>query len=129
MEEIFWRNMAPEEMHHLRENGYFTRLKQGEVIFRKGERRMGVYLVISGSIDLLDHNGAGQELYVRTLLPGEVLGEMGTFGSCPCEFTARAKTPTDLFKLETNALASLAAHSPRTISQVFVNVIGIILKE
>ena len=127
-EDIFWRDLGAEEMRYLREKGFYLSLEEGEVIFRKGERCVGVFLVISGEVDLFDLNGGGQDVHIRTLSLGMVLGEMGTFGSRPCEYTARAKTLVQLFKLERNALESLASHNPRAAGQVFVNVIKIMAK-
>jgi len=127
-EDIFWRDLGAEEMRFLRENGFYVSFEGGEVIFRKGERCVGVFLVISGEVDLFDLNGGGQDILVRTLSPGMVLGEMGTFGARPCEYTARSKTPVQLFKLERDALESLASHNPRAAGQVFVNVVKITTK-
>jgi CRP-like cAMP-binding protein len=128
LEDIFWRDLGAEEMRFLRENGFYLSFEAGEKIFRKGERCVGVFLIVSGEVDLFDHNDGGQDVHIRTLSPGMVLGDMGTFGARPCEYTARSKTPVQLFNLERDALESLASHNPRAAGQLFVNVITITAK-
>jgi CRP-like cAMP-binding protein len=107
---------------------YVLLIDGGEVIFRKGERSAGAYLVISGKMEMVDYNGAGEDVHVEVVAPGGIPGEMGTFNSKPCEYTARAKTPVNLFKLDRDELESLAAHTPRTAAQLFVNVVKITAK-
>lgn len=50
------------------------RWESGEVLFREGEQPGGIYVLYSGTVDLIFSGRNGVRKPLRTVLPGEVVG-------------------------------------------------------
>ena len=74
--------LASESMRH--------RLKRGEVLFRKGEPAMGIYVVIYGEINLISTTPARGTRLTGTVGPGQSFGEPVMFLERPTLVDARA---------------------------------------
>lgn len=87
--------------HGLQEDEYaqllgvcrLTRYDRGEVIFEQGEASYHMYVLLSGSVMIKGRNNA-----TFTLMPGEVLGEIGLI--CNVKRTASAVSTDDVILLE-----------------------------
>lgn len=69
-------------------------LKDREVLFRQGDAAELVYLIESGTIEILRELSNGDEELRVSLGQGDYFGEMGPFFGLPRSATARAKGPT-----------------------------------
>jgi CRP-like cAMP-binding protein len=102
----------------------FTKSQQGELlrrfegheieagvdILREGERGQGLFLVLSGEVDVLTH-GTGAEPVAR-LHAGDVFGEMSLVTEHPISATVRAATPTTVLFLGREYVERLAEAVP-----------------
>jgi CRP-like cAMP-binding protein len=102
----------------------FTKSQQGELlrrfegheiesgvdIIREGERGQGLFLVLSGEVDVLTH-GTGAEPVAR-LHAGDVFGEMSLVTEHPISATVRAATPTTVLFLSREYVQRLAEAVP-----------------
>lgn len=68
------------------------RWQAGEVIFREGEPARGIYIVYSGSIDLVFSARSGLKKTLRTVLPGDVLGLSEVVSKVPHDCTATTRS-------------------------------------
>ncbi len=69
-------------------------LAAGETLFEQGDRGDRIYLIDSGSIDVVRARGDGVEEHLATLGVGEHFGEMGPLFGLPRSATARAAEAT-----------------------------------
>lgn len=78
-------------------------LKDGEVIFEKGDPGTSLYLVESGMVEVWIENGGGR----RTLgmaKPGEMVGEMAVFDRQPRMASASARGATVVLQMPPSVL-------------------------
>lgn len=76
-----FQDLAPRELKFVRDMVHVRHYKSGEPVFRQGELGVGMYIVISGNIDIHveDHTQDDPEkssIYVTRLSRGEFFGEV-----------------------------------------------------
>ncbi|MFI5040954.1 MAG: ATP-binding cassette domain-containing protein [Acidimicrobiales bacterium] len=71
-------------------------LAPGEVLFRQGDTSDYVYVIESGSIEILKERSDRREEIVAELSPGQFFGELGPLLGLRRSATARARTATTL---------------------------------
>ena len=71
-----------------------TELSGGETLFVQGSRGNRIYVIESGSIDILREQASGETDLLARLDAGEHFGEMGPLFGLPRSATARAAEPT-----------------------------------
>ena len=64
----------------------------GEIIFREGEQPQGIFILYSGTVDLIFAARTGLKRTLRTALPGEVLGLSDAVRNSPHDCTASTRT-------------------------------------
>ena len=123
--EIFWHNLGPEEMKYLREAGALSEFSSSEIIFRKGERSNGGYMIISGEVDLCDSDAIGNDHPVCTLSSGMIVGNINGFSTPERTVTAKAKDSVTLFKMEKAFVEKMFECCPKAAAQIFLNIINL----
>lgn len=87
--------------------------KPGEVIFRQGDPASGeAYLVHTGTIEVR-RTVDGEERILRTLGPGDLLGEVALFGQGSHSATAVALEPTILLVIPAHRLEQIVRTHPQ----------------
>lgn len=90
----------------LNEETLLTRdFKTGETILREGETGEHVYLIISGSVQILK-NHRDTPLQIAVLSSGEILGEIGILSNGPRSATAVALEDTKVVMVKDQILHS-----------------------
>jgi CRP/FNR family transcriptional regulator len=86
----------------------------GEIIFREGERPQGVFVLYSGTVDLVFSARNGAKRSLRTVYPGEVLGLSDAVTNTPHDCTATTRSgvrvgfiPVDVLRGELSENPSL----------------------
>jgi putative ABC transport system ATP-binding protein len=101
-----------------------TELAASEVLFDQGSVGNRIYVIESGSIEIVRSGADHAESVLATLTPGEHFGEMGPLFGLPRSATARAGEPavvtgytTEQFRDHVGAdrLTDLIRHGDRTI--------------
>ncbi len=99
----------------------------GDTIVREGEPGVGVFMVRSGAVEVVNGQGA-QEERVATLGPGEVFGEIALLTDRPRTATVRATEPTVClgltawnFRAELQQSAELANALLKVVAQRLVD--------
>jgi CRP-like cAMP-binding protein len=91
----------------------FTKSQQGELlrrfeghemeagvdIIREGERGQGLFLILSGEVDVIAHAGSPQPVKLARLRAGDLIGEMSLVTDQPTSATVRAATQTTVLFL------------------------------
>ncbi|HET9032483.1 MAG TPA: cyclic nucleotide-binding domain-containing protein [Dokdonella sp.] len=100
----------------------FLEVAAGKTVFAEGDASKVMYIIESGSIDLLVE-ACGTEP-IASLGPGDFFGELSVLDDQACFATAIARKPTRLLKVEREGFSSLlqqdvdiALHLLRTLAQ------------
>ncbi|HTT70502.1 MAG TPA: cyclic nucleotide-binding domain-containing protein [Anaeromyxobacteraceae bacterium] len=71
----------------------------GEVLVREGERADGLFVILSGEVDVTKGGAGGEVLHVARLAEGDVFGEMSCLSKGPASATVTARRPATLLVL------------------------------
>jgi CRP/FNR family cyclic AMP-dependent transcriptional regulator len=92
------RRLAPAEFETLAAIAERRELSAGGELFREGEAGDGVYLIVSGEVEVSKRTRGGERSLAR-LGAGSVLGEMSLLTAEPRSASARAIAPTAVLRL------------------------------
>ena len=84
----------------------------GEIIFREGEQPRGVFVLYSGTVDLVFSARSGLKRTLRTAYPGEVLGLSDAVSNTPHDCTATTRTGVRVGCIPIDALRDELAVDP-----------------
>ncbi len=108
-ENTFWKNLNDDAKDELAELFYMMLVPAGQTLFNEGEQGHGLYLILSGRIQLTTHSdptsGTGKH-HNQTLAifgKGDMLGEMALLTSAPLSGTAHTLRDTQLAYLSREA--------------------------
>jgi len=65
-----------------------------DYIFFEGDPSSWLGVVLEGRVKVIKHSGAGKDVVLDLISPGEMLGEVAAFNGEPCPATAQAMEPT-----------------------------------
>ena len=85
----------------------FQELPAGQVLFREGDRADFMYVVMSGTADIMVHDKV-----VETAGPGAIVGEMAIIDRSARSATVIAKTDCRLFPIERERFNFLVQKKP-----------------
>ena len=100
------RLLAPAEIDAIAAIAELQNLPAGSELFREGEPGDGVYLVMSGEVDVVK-SGAGGERSLARLGPGAILGEMSLLTNDTRSATGRARAQTAVLRLPASRFRAL----------------------
>ena len=83
----------------------------GEVIVRQGERGSCMYVIQSGSVEVID-DGGGRELRLATLEAGDFFGEMAIFERQARSATIRARGESRVLTIDRRTLMRRIQNDP-----------------
>jgi len=82
-------------------------------IFAQGDPPKGIYMILSGEVEVLLKNSKGEEVLIELRRDGEMLGEVAHGGGKGMAYSALATSNVDLLKLDKRALKLLQnEHEP-----------------
>ena len=90
-----------------------TRVDEGAVIFREGERGAHMCLLLEGKLSVLKDPGNGGQKKVTDVSPGKLIGEMSVMDGMPYSATVVASAPATLALLSRENLARICEDRPR----------------
>ncbi len=108
--EWFFKDLSLVEFHKLISAGSFNALRPGDTIIKEGEVVDHLYLIYSGSIDILKNNTK-----VGSLKDGQFLGEMSFLSNEKATATAVVQYPTEVVVWNQVELKELLRKSPSLI--------------
>lgn len=109
---VFLANLSPEGWGKLLARTGAQRFRAGEVVVRAGEAQPALYIVASGSLEVLRAGRRGRERRVAVIEQGSVFGEQSFFDRLPRSATVRALSDGELRSLTPEAFEVLAAREP-----------------
>ena len=82
--------------------------KAGDIICRKGEYELDLCFILSGGVDLIDHYGEKDQVFVvGALQAGNIYGELGAIGGLPRTLDVIAREDSEIFYVPRHALKYL----------------------
>lgn len=85
--------------------------KRGDVLFHRDDEGSLLYCILSGRVRIFLPTGAGEEVTLDILKPGDVFGELAVFDELPRSASASALEDVAVLTLDrTTVLSSLADH-------------------
>jgi SulP family sulfate permease len=89
---------------------------KGHVLIRQGDPPRGLYIVDRGQVTALLETDDGQEIRLRKMGPGSIVGEMGLYLERPASASVRAMQPTTLYLISREALQRIEEDDPELAS-------------
>ena len=95
----------------------------GEIVFREGEKPGGIYILHSGTVDMIFSGRNGLRKSLRTALPGEIVGLSDAVSDTAHDCTATTRTsakigfvPVDVFRRKLEETPALWLEIARYLS-------------
>jgi thioredoxin reductase (NADPH) len=98
---------TPEELARLSRFGEPRHYKAGEMLARVGEIGPGLTLILSGEVEVSQHDGAGKRTHIVTHEAGSFLGELAQLSGRPFLVDAAALTDVDAVAIAPERLRAL----------------------
>ena len=92
-------------------------LAAGDVLFREGDTGAAMYLVMSGIIEIYTTR-AGENVTIRTFMPGSYFGELSLIGQPTRSASARAIEDTVLLEVDGAALGQITREYPPVVTNI-----------
>lgn len=85
---------------------------RGEVVIRRGVQQSGLYLVRTGSVDIVRETPEGERMTIGNLGPGELLGEFALLDDTPRSTSVVAAESSELIGFFKPDLTDILATNP-----------------
>ena len=102
------------------------RYKSGENVFKKNAPGEGMFIILSGNIEIFFIDKSGHEKVLAELGSGEFFGELSLLDSDTRSATATAKNDSQLLAFLRPDLQSLSKRNPQTGNKILFNLAQII---
>ncbi len=89
----------------------------GNRLMREGDPSPGIYLIIAGRVTVSVEGPSGQQVRLRTLLEGTVLGEISLYRDEPCTATAVTVTECEVLHLTPESFEELCQTNPAAAAE------------
>ncbi|QWP78934.1 Crp/Fnr family transcriptional regulator [Lysobacter sp. K5869] len=106
------RDLSPEVVAHLQAMSVRRRLRDGELLYARGDAAEGLYGVVSGRIRLSVPTASGREMLIVQFEPGSWFGEVSMFDGQPRPQDARAAGDSDILLLPRARFLALLEQHP-----------------
>lgn len=85
----------------------------GDAVFRQGDRREGIFIILSGQVRIYYTGPSGREITLAYWSPGNFVGGPEMFGGSPHVWSGQAVRPTQTLHLRGAELRRLMERLPR----------------
>lgn len=97
----------------LRETSSARKVAAGETVFEQGDRRDGIFIILSGQVRIYYTGPSGREITLAYWSPGNFIGGPEVFGNSPHMWSGAAVRPTELLHVRGTDLRRLVERIPR----------------
>lgn len=99
--------LSDDQTARLAQHGRRRQVDAGDVLIREGERCEAFYVILSGSVSIVDGFGAPDERLLRVHGPGRFIGELGLLNGQVAFHTAVVRDPGEILVLSVDQLRDL----------------------
>ncbi len=104
--------LEPHARDEIRSRLTTVKTHKGAYLFYRGDEADAVYVVESGSFQIIIDNEANREIIVYTIGPGDIIGEMTLFTHAPRTATVVALSDAVLYKIPNTRFVELVHEYP-----------------
>ena len=94
-------------------------LAEGETLVDEGDEGTGLFLLASGTVEVVGNDADGDTLRIAELGPGDVVGEISLVLRRPANATVRATTPTVALFLGRDAFQDAIREHPTLLGELY----------
>ena len=91
---------------------------RGSRIFSQGDKPRGVFLILSGEVEVRYLNKAGAEVLLEIRRDNDLLGEVATKNGAELAYSAIAASDVDILELDKKTLDTLRQYHPASTNQL-----------
>jgi len=99
---------------------------KGEQIFSQGQPGLGMYIVLSGQVNIVRHDQEGNKLILASLSQGSFFGDMSLLDDAPRSATAEAGELSQIIAFFRPDLFDLLNRQPKTGIKIITGVANVI---
>jgi len=110
--------LSDEILSNLYSTVRLQKIKQGQVIFRKGDEGTALYILRSGTIKIVLPSRLGAEIIVSIFSDGDFFGEMALLDGEPRSADAVAIKPSELLVLSRNDFLSFLQSDANAVNSI-----------
>ncbi len=99
--------LPDDQVARLSQHGRRRAVDAGDVLIREGERCETFYVVLSGSVAIVEGYGTPDERLLRVHGPGRFIGELGLLNGQVAFYTAVVRVPGEVLALSMDQLSDL----------------------
>jgi thioredoxin reductase (NADPH) len=110
--------LDPSQIERLAQFGHRRSVKKGEVLFEQGDAVAGMFIVISGGIDIVSPTAA-QETIITVHHPGDFTGEVNLLSGRRSLVRAHATEDSELLEIDRTSLRRIVQTDPE-LSEIFL---------
>jgi len=114
---LLFQGLSPDEVDEIIAPLPRCQLTAGAVLFHEGDSGAAMYLVMSGIIEIYTTR-AGEDVSIRTFMPGSYFGELTLIGQPTRSASARAIEDTILLEVDGAALGTITREHPAVIANI-----------
>ena len=115
----FFRPLDADRRERLSRLFHSQVFREGEVVLGQGEQSDNLYVVLSGTVNVSQHEAAGEALQVAELTCGDLFGEISMIQRCPTTATVTAATKSVVLFLTRGDFDANIAKFPEVLSHVY----------
>jgi len=123
-----FKGLTRTQVHYIVMAGSLQQFEAGHILFRKGDQSETMYAVISGKLDVVEHEEQaesqqvhGIQKLITRLVPGQVVGEMGLLRGAPRSATVIASENSELLQINWKMIQRLQWLYPPTAVRFVLN--------
>ncbi len=114
--------LSNQELEYVSELSRPRRFTAGQLVFEEGELGDSLYVIVSGEVEVLRRDGAGEQRTIAVLGPPLFFGEMSLIDKEYRSATVRARTDTELLHLTAENLAAFRKQHRDGFTFVVINI-------
>lgn len=106
-EEQMFPRLSPAEIDRLRRFGECRQFKAGDMLVRSGEEGHGLKILLSGQVEILQHDQIGRRIHIVTHEAGSFMGELAQLSGRPSLVNAEALTDGEFISIAPDRLRAV----------------------
>jgi small-conductance mechanosensitive channel/CRP-like cAMP-binding protein len=114
----FLRDLPDDELQVLLPGVTVQHFGAGETIVRQGDQGDSLYLIRSGTVEVVAAAREGQQVHIRDLVSPAFFGEMALMTGDPRSATVRARTDAELLQVTRDGFVELFKTHPEAAAQM-----------
>jgi len=119
--------ISPEDLESLKYHGEFGEYGEGEVVVEEGIRQYNLYVIISGSCEIILGKGEN-EIILSEIGPWDCIGEISILEPGDATATVRVKSTAILWKLDVAQLQRFFEKRPVAAGQLMLGIAQLLCK-